>query len=124
AGAGAHVTTLVEATPWQVLARRLWPLLLERAYTAEGISLAWHARGVRKLFGVQVAKKESGSVALSNGRAIRCDTLLVCDIDKNGVIVDQDQRTSCRPIFAAGEVTGIAGSRVAEVEGRLAGLAV
>jgi D-hydroxyproline dehydrogenase subunit alpha len=137
--AGARVTALVEATPRLPLARGLWPLLFDPAYGAEGIALAWGIRGMRKLFGLRVAAKEPGRVVLSDGRTVACDALCVgggflprlslaallgCSVGQDGVVVDPDQRTSRPTVFAAGEVTGVAGSRVAEVEGRLAGLAV
>ena len=39
-----------------------------------------------------------------------------------GVVVDRAQQTSIANVFAAGELTGVAGERVAALEGRLAGL--
>ena len=135
--AGAHVA-LVEATPWRVLAQRLLPLLASRTYGPDGLRLAARLSGVRRIFGVQVVRKQGDQVVLSDGRQLGCDLLCVgygfsprlslaqlldCRTDGSGIVVDDDQRTSRPAVFAAGEVTGIGGALLATVEGRLAGLA-
>ncbi|HEY7048794.1 MAG TPA: FAD/NAD(P)-binding oxidoreductase [Jatrophihabitantaceae bacterium] len=55
--------------------------------------------------------------------ALGCDTRL--DVDGSLVVaVDVDQRTSVPGVFAAGEVTGVGGSVLAQLEGGVAGCAV
>jgi NADPH-dependent 2,4-dienoyl-CoA reductase/sulfur reductase-like enzyme len=137
--AGARVTALVEATPRNVLMRRLPPVLLSSLLAQETLRLAWQVRGIRRLFGVRVSRKHDDGVVLSDGREVGCDLLCVgngfsprlslaqlldCRVGSAGIVVDADMRTSRPSVFAAGEVTGIAGARVAAVEGRVAGLVV
>jgi NADPH-dependent 2,4-dienoyl-CoA reductase/sulfur reductase-like enzyme len=50
--------------------------------------------------------------------------LLGCDIDRGYVRVDEHQQTSVKGIYCVGESTGIGGVDKAQVEGRIAGLAV
>ena len=53
--------------------------------------------------------------------ALGCDTHL--DGDGSLVVtVDDDQRTSIAGVFAAGEITGVGGARLAQLEGTIAGL--
>jgi NADPH-dependent 2,4-dienoyl-CoA reductase/sulfur reductase-like enzyme len=54
--------------------------------------------------------------------ALGCDTHL----DRDGslvVTVDDDQRTSIKGVYAAGEITGVGGADLAQLEGRIAGRA-
>lgn len=44
-----------------------------------------------------------------------------CDLYEGFVLVDGDQLTSCPGVYAAGEITGIAGAPAARAEGALAG---
>jgi len=70
-----------------------------------------------------------------HNRTIDCDLLAVgfglapnlelarhlgCAIEKEGVAVDSEQRTSIKDVFAAGELTGIGGIELAVAEARIA----
>jgi NADPH-dependent 2,4-dienoyl-CoA reductase/sulfur reductase-like enzyme len=50
--------------------------------------------------------------------------LLLCELDRGYVRVDELQQTSVKGIYCVGESTGIGGVEKAQIEGRIAGLAV
>ncbi|MCL6670988.1 NAD(P)/FAD-dependent oxidoreductase [Streptomyces panaciradicis] len=95
------------------------------------------AHGTERLEAVTVAALDAeGRVRPGTGRRIACDTLAVshgmlahtdlaeslgCRLDGQVVHVDDEQRTDVPGVWAAGEATGIGGSALALVEGRIAG---
>ncbi|GGO76154.1 FAD-dependent oxidoreductase [Nonomuraea cavernae] len=117
------------------LARHRVPYRTRRAVVA--------AHGERELEAVTVARLDRDWNVLAT-RRIACDTLAVgygfvpqidlgvqlgcdtrADVDGSPVLaVDGAQRTSVEGVWAAGEPTGVGGWRLAELEGRIAGLAI
>lgn len=95
------------------------------------------AHGTERVEAVTVAALDAaGRVRPGTRRRIACDTLAVshgmlahtdlaeslgCRLDGHGVHVDDEQRTDVPGVWAAGEATGIGGSALALVEGRIAG---
>lgn len=95
------------------------------------------AHGSERVEAVTVAALDTeGRVRPGTGRRIACDTLAVshgmlahtdlaeslgCRLDGQAVHVDDEQRTDVPGVWAAGEATGIGGSALALVEGRIAG---
>ena len=63
------------------------------------------------------------AVCIGHGFAPQLELLVAagCALDAGFVAVDDDQRTSNPAVFAAGEVTGIAGAPAARAEGEIAG---
>ncbi|WP_336208936.1 NAD(P)/FAD-dependent oxidoreductase [Nonomuraea sp. LPB2021202275-12-8] len=117
------------------LARRRVPYLTRQAVIA--------AHGERELEAVTVARLDTNWNVLAT-RRVACDTLatgygfvpqielgvqLGCDTrrDTDGspvLAVDGRQHTGVDGVWAAGEPTGVGGWRLAELEGRIAGLAI
>jgi NADPH-dependent 2,4-dienoyl-CoA reductase/sulfur reductase-like enzyme len=137
----AHVSGLYEqAASQQVLRFALslarWPSKLVQAFTLFDVRYRWdsyvvEALGETTLEAVRVCR---------NGReeTVRCDRLacgfgltpntvlashLGCRLEEQAIAVDSFQQTSRLEHYAAGECTGIGGSELALVEGRIAGLA-
>ncbi|MFE7853888.1 FAD-dependent oxidoreductase [Streptomyces sp. NPDC057403] len=112
----------------QLIRRRVRPLFRHTVV---------EAHGTERLEGVTVAALDAeGRVRPGTGRRIACDTLAVshgmlahtdlaeslgCRLDGQAVHVDDEQRTDVPGVWAAGEATGIGGSALALVEGRIAG---
>ncbi|MFJ9723707.1 FAD-dependent oxidoreductase [Streptomyces sp. NPDC101209] len=115
----------------QLIRRRVRPLFRHTVV---------EAHGTERLEAVTVAALDAeGRVRPGTGRRIACDTLAVshgmlahtdlaeslgCRLDGQAVHVDDEQRTDVPGVWAAGEATGIGGSALALVEGRIAGNSV
>jgi NADPH-dependent 2,4-dienoyl-CoA reductase/sulfur reductase-like enzyme len=144
ARAGAHVTRVLEQTPWSRLAqfatslvRQPAKLLLAARYSAAIPFDAYRAgTWVERADGMDRVE----SVTITNGRrrwSEPCDLLcssyglvpmtelaqlLRCTIADGKVAVDGRQRTSVAHVYCAGETTGIAGDSASLAEGEIAGL--
>ncbi|MGH2344945.1 MAG: FAD-dependent oxidoreductase, partial [Chloroflexota bacterium] len=144
-GKGARVTAVIEQTPWRKLAAFSFHLLTDwdklRQAGRLGGSLrrvpfragAWvvRARGADRLEAVTV--RHRGGAWMLECDYLACGFGLIpnlalpralgCAVVEGTVPVDERQRTSRDHIYAAGEVTGVAGLEAALAEGRIAGLA-
>ena len=142
---GAHVVALVEQTGWSSLFAFAGAVSRHPSKIMQGIGLARHLLGTPLLAGWwpteahgrdQIERVTLGSH--TGSRSIDCDILacgfglipndelarlLTVDCPNGCAAVDAQQRTSVAHIFAAGELTGIAGVDGAIVEGQIAGLA-
>ncbi|HQR40390.1 MAG TPA: FAD/NAD(P)-binding oxidoreductase [Blastocatellia bacterium] len=142
ARAGARLAVVAEAAPLGSLVRFSSALAGSPAKLVDAVKYRLAFRGARYRTGTWVIEAAGTdrveSVTLSDGRRIACDLaavsyglvpnadlaeLLGCDTDRDGVRVDDCQRTSIDGVFAAGEPCGVAGVDVALAEGEIAGLA-
>lgn len=144
--AGGRIVALLEAAPAQHLLRfglgllndpaRLWQALCLRAAQW---NLRWRrGRRIQAALGTQHLQ----AVVLDDGLQLDCDALAVgdgllpnlelpralgCELQlmhgQQVVWTDARQQTSQPGIYAVGELTGIAGARRAQLQGRSAGLA-
>ena len=143
AAAGAKLALVAEQTSLGSLvgyASSLWrtpTMLAQAARLRAGFLRTRYATGtwVTRAEGEQHVK----SVTVTDGRSSRvfaCDLLCVayglmpntelarllgCEVSAGAVVVDEQQATSQRGIFCAGEPTGIGGVDLALVEGEIAG---
>ncbi len=122
--------------------REGWDYL--RVLRRHRVPLRWRhavvrAHGQREVAGATVARlRPDWTVVPGSERRLDVDAIAVgygfvpvldlalalgADATPDGVRVDGWQRTATPGVFAAGEVTGIGGARLAAAEGRLAGLA-
>ncbi|PMS22106.1 FAD/NAD(P)-binding oxidoreductase [Trinickia dabaoshanensis] len=143
--AGARVLAVVEQAPW----RAVLPFGLSLAATPSKLGQAlrltrgftdtryWTGSVLTRALGNE---RVEGAIIRRGGRDITlaCDRIaggygLVpnvalaqmagCALASGAVAVDEGQRTSVQNVWAAGECTGIGGTELARVEGRIAGLA-
>ena len=140
---GARVSQIAEQTPFRKLRSFGRAILGEPAKLAQGAGLGWTLAGTPfRTSSWPVRADGAGkleSVTLNSGRRLGCDylacgfglipntelaALLDCRIDSGVVAIDRWQQTSQPHIYAAGEVTGIAGVDAALIEGQIAGYAV
>jgi D-hydroxyproline dehydrogenase subunit alpha len=144
--AGARVALVAEQAPARRVAAfvaRSWRrpgMLLDAAryrarFADTPYRLGWWVTEARGTHAV-------GEVVVTDGRAtlvVPCDLLctgyglvpnselprlLGCSTEQGEVAVDEEQRTSVRGVWCAGEPTGIGGVELALVEGEIAGLCV
>lgn len=144
-GARARVVALLEQASVRSLAAFTPHLLGFPAKARQAAGLAWRTRGVRRIFSAWPAAADGDAeleavvVGREGGRRerIECDFLacgfglvpnvevaahLGCELRDEAVAVDAWQQSSRPEVLCAGEVCGIGGVDVAEVEGRIAGL--
>ncbi len=143
-GKGARVTAVIEQTPWRKLATFSCWLLSDWDKLRQAGRLGGSLRGVPFRAGAWVVRARGTerleAVTIQHGGAwtLECEYLacgfgltpnlelpraLGCAVVEGAVQVDERQRTSRDHIYAAGEVTGVAGLEAALAEGRIAGLA-
>jgi NADPH-dependent 2,4-dienoyl-CoA reductase/sulfur reductase-like enzyme len=150
---GAEIVRLVDEASWATLARFGATLLGHPAQALQALRFAAALAGVRMHAGWRIVAAEGAErlervvLAPTHGRrpnriTIQCDALaagwglvpdtglarlLGCALAERfgapAVLVDETGRTSRSDVFAAGEVTGIAGARAARIAGRRAGRA-
>jgi D-hydroxyproline dehydrogenase subunit alpha len=140
---GAQVPFIAEQTPWRRLARFGLAVARSPGKLLQAISFKWKLRGTRFLSGAWPVSADGRgrleAVAFRSGAGTwteRCDylgcgfglvpnielpRLLGCALQRGFVAVDEWQATSIPDIYAAGELTGIAGMDSALVEGEIAG---
>jgi D-hydroxyproline dehydrogenase subunit alpha len=149
-GEGARLAGLAEEAAPSALARFGGALLAHPSKLAPALRLATALAGVPWLRGWRVVAADGDGrverVWLTRGartRAIACDALaagwglvpqtelgqaLGCALaprfGAEALVVDGAQRTSVPGVYAAGECTGVAGARAAQLQGRIAGCAV
>ncbi|MEU8249631.1 NAD(P)/FAD-dependent oxidoreductase [Nonomuraea sp. NPDC048916] len=117
------------------LARHRVPYLTRRAVVAahgerelEAVTVArldrdWNVRATRRIACDTLAVGYGFVPQIDLGVQLGCDTR--ADVDGSPVLaVDAAQRTSIEGVWAAGEPTGVGGWRLAELEGRMAGLSI
>jgi D-hydroxyproline dehydrogenase subunit alpha len=143
--AGATIPAIVEQTSWDALAEFGLHASRLPGKFRQAAEMAWTLRGIRYLtkswvIAVEGTERVERAVVATPGgrRTIACDYLAAgfglipntelaqlagCALQQGTVIVDEWQQTSCEGIWAAGEVTGIAGVEAALVEGQIAGYA-
>ena len=113
---------------WQAMS--LFRLINPLRYRHSAVVTVAHGdRQLRAVTVVQSGKQEEISCdLLACGFGLRANVelaeLLQCQIQDGTVVVDAQQRTNRKNIWAAGEITGIGGVEKALIEGRIAGLAV
>ncbi len=139
--AGAQVAAIAEQAP----ARRVaafaaqlprWPSKLRQAvqladWRFRMNSQVLEALGDERLEAVRIRQghrvREIACTRLACGFGLRANTELAsalgCEVNKQAIVVDGQQRTSRAGHFAAGECTGIGGNELARVEGAIAGYA-
>jgi NADPH-dependent 2,4-dienoyl-CoA reductase/sulfur reductase-like enzyme len=139
---GADVRLIAEQTPRSLLrfgASLLWN---QPGKFGEALGLAWQLRGIpyRTAWPIRAGgAAHLESVTLTDGvktwtepcDALACGfglapnlelaRLLGCDATRDFVLVDAEQQTSIRGIFAVGEMTGVGGLDKALIEGQIAG---
>ncbi|MEV4131701.1 FAD-dependent oxidoreductase [Dactylosporangium sp. NPDC049742] len=140
-----HATTLAQNAGKLVeAARHHATLLRHRIPTHNGWAVV-AAHGDTQLAAVTVARLDrAGNPVPGTRRRMPCDTVAIgygftpqtellvqlgcatrVDVDGSVVAdVDTEQRTTVPSVYAAGEVTGIGGAALSEVEGVIAGLAI
>jgi D-hydroxyproline dehydrogenase subunit alpha len=144
---GAHIVSVVEQAPIRRLLRFSAGLLGGQAgklFEGAGYALrlagipyrtgAWVTRAhgderlekVTILSGLDVLELEADMLAFGYHLVpnIELAQLLHCEIDRGYVRVNELQQTSVKGIYCVGESTGIGGVDKAQIEGRIAGLAV
>ena len=143
--AGARIVGIAEQAPAARIAAFGAGLAFHPGKLAEGLGHVARLRGVSVRTGAwvreAVGRERVERVVVSDGRhewPWDCDLLacgfglvpnlelarlLGCATTPDRVVVDDSQRTSERPVFAAGELCGIAGAGHALVTGAIAGLA-
>lgn len=145
--AGANVVAIVEHKNTSGLFRFGLALAIRHnSKFRQAISLFSKLRGIPYIKGGQIVEAQGQRkverVLIRTGRGTEefsCDflaagfgltpntelgTALGCASTKNAIIVDSEQRTSNKNVWAAGECTGIGGVDKALIEGRLAALGV
>ncbi len=145
--AGAHIVSVVEQAPIRrllrfsagLLGRQAGKLLEGAGYALRlaGIPYrtgAWVMRAhgderlerVTILSGLDVFELEADILAFGYHLIPNTELaqLLHCEVDRGYVCVDERQQTSVNGIYCVGESTGIGGADKAQIEGRIAGLAV
>jgi NADPH-dependent 2,4-dienoyl-CoA reductase/sulfur reductase-like enzyme len=144
-GKGARVTAVIEQTPWRRLTAFSFHLLSDWDKLRQTGRLGGSLRGVPFRAGAWVVRVRGTdrleAVTVQHGGSawtLECDYLacgfglipnlelphvLGCTVVEGAVAVDERQLTSRDHIYAAGEVTGVAGLEAALAEGRIAGLA-
>jgi NADPH-dependent 2,4-dienoyl-CoA reductase/sulfur reductase-like enzyme len=142
---GAVIPLIAEQAEFGPLFRFGFGLIRHPAKLVQAVSLRTSLARVRYLNGAWPIRAEGGgkieSVTLRQGTRTwseRCDYLACafglvpnlelpayfgCLVSSTGVDVDELQQTSVPNIYAAGEVTGIAGVDSAQAEGQIAGYA-
>ena len=142
---GAHIVLIAEQAPLRRLVRFAWHLLRHPAKIRQALALAWSLRGTPYRRGCWITNATGNgrlaSVQLRQaGRSWTepCDyagvayglhpntelaSLAGCQLNLDGVAVNEQQETSVPGIFCAGESTGIGGVDLSIVEGEIAGYA-
>ncbi|WP_407310707.1 FAD-dependent oxidoreductase [Pseudomonas sp. nanlin1] len=138
--AGAHVVKVLEQAEGlrvAAFAAQLWRWpgkvaqaagLATRAYRCAAHVL--EALGERRLQAVRIRvgerEWELPCEHLACGYGLVANTELGrhlgCAVSEDAIAVDAQQRTSVPQVYAAGECTGVGGSELAQIEGRIAGL--
>ncbi|GGM04573.1 FAD-dependent oxidoreductase [Dactylosporangium sucinum] len=140
-----HASTLARNAGKVAEAARYHTTLLRHGTPVHNGWAVVAAHGDTRLDAVTVARLDrAGSPVPGTRRRVACDTLAIgygfapqiellaqlgcaTRVDADGsVVVDVDagQRTDVPSVYAAGEVTGIGGAALSEVEGTIAGLAI
>jgi NADPH-dependent 2,4-dienoyl-CoA reductase/sulfur reductase-like enzyme len=145
--AGARIVSIAEQAPMARLMRFSLGLVSEQAgKLLEGAAYALRTAGVPYRTGAWVASAAGGErlervVIRSGSHLLEVETdilaigyhlvpstelahLLHCDLENGFVVVDQMQQTSAKGIYCVGESTGIGGVDKAQIEGRIAALAI
>lgn len=150
-GVGAEVVAVLEANPFATVlkgwSRRPWLTrkageLVRYATTLARHRVPYHfgraVIEVRDNQAVTARLRADWSVVEDTERVYEVDAVCVshgfvpqpelavaagCELDNGFVKVDHNQRTTVPGVFAAGEITGIAGADAAEAEGVIAGIA-
>jgi NADPH-dependent 2,4-dienoyl-CoA reductase/sulfur reductase-like enzyme len=142
---GAKVTTIAEQAPAARVVRFGLGLMGSPSKLFQASRMKLALRGVPYRTGcwptIAGGEGRVETVTLTDGRRTwdeRCDylacgfglvpnvelaRLLGCEVRKDGVVVDEWQRTSVESVSCAGEATGIGGLEKSLVEGSIAGLA-
>ncbi|HLA76005.1 MAG TPA: FAD/NAD(P)-binding oxidoreductase, partial [Vicinamibacteria bacterium] len=139
---GAKLVTVVEQAPAARLLRLAASLLRQPRKLRDALAyrLAFPTTAYRVGTWVTAAHGDDRleAITLSDGTRAPCDVLAIgygltpnlelpsligCSIEKDGVRVGETQETSVPDVYAAGEITGIAGVDQALLEGQIAGLA-
>ncbi|MFI7453388.1 FAD-dependent oxidoreductase [Nonomuraea sp. NPDC049714] len=93
------------------------------AVTVARLDRDWRVLGTRRVACDTLATGYGFIPQIELGVQLGCDTRH--DADGSPILaVDHGQRTSVRGVWAAGEPTGVGGRHLAEIEGRIAGLAI
>lgn len=144
---GARIVSIVEQAPLSKLLRFSLGLVLEQAgKLVKGARYAMHTVGVPYRTGAwitrasgqcrlekveirlasQVLEVEADMLAIGYHLVPNTELaqLLHCDLDRGYVVVDELQQTSVEGIYCVGESTGIGGIDKAQIEGRIAALAI
>ena len=145
--AGAYVIAIVEQASVTSLARFSMSLLAgHTSKLIEGANYGWKTLGVPFRTGSWVSRatgeEHLRSITITSSsrtQEIEADVLAVgfhlipntelpqllhCELDGSFVHVDAFQETSVKGIYCVGEVTGIGGVEKAQIEGRIAALAI
>lgn len=142
---GAQVPLIAEQAPWSSLRRFGFALLRHPAKIAQAVRIKNSILGTRYLAGCWVTEasgdgKVQRVTLTQNGKQIqeRCDYLAVsygfvsnselaellgCRVQNGLVVVNEQQETTVKDIFCAGEPTGLGGVDEALIEGETAGYA-
>jgi D-hydroxyproline dehydrogenase subunit alpha len=140
---GAVVALIAEQAPWRDLARFALGLMAHPGKASEAVQLRWglrqveyaascwptHARGDDQLRSVVLREegrdREVACDLLACGFGLMPNTelgmLLGCEAFEGALAVNEEQQCSVEGLYAAGEVTGIGGTDLAQLEGSIAG---